>query len=167
MVLGDGAPWIWHIADEILPEAIQILDWYHLAEHVHETKRLVFDGRERSARAWLKRILDHLWFGRIDEALKSIQRTRVHGKAEQERLGDLCRYIESNRCRMGYHRLHARGYPVGSGVVESGIKQVVQQRHKQAGMRWNQDHLRKMLNVSTYIRSNRWDEFWASQRRAA
>lgn len=167
VVLGDGAPWIWNVADEILPEAIQILDWYHLSEHVHETKRLVFEGRERSGERWAERILGHLWNERVDQALKSIRRTKTAAKPHQEPLGDLCRYIDTNRRRMGYRRFHSIGYPVGSGVVESGIKQVVQQRHKQAGMRWSQAHAQKMLNVSAYLRSDRWDEFWASRGKAA
>jgi len=167
VVLGDGAPWIWNVADEILPEAIQILDWYHLSEHVHETKRLVFEGRERFGKRWAERIIGHLWNERVDQALKSIRRTKAATKPHQESLGDLCRYIDTNRQRMGYRRFHSIGYPVGSGVVESGIKQVVQQRHKQAGMRWSQGHAQKMLNVSAYLRSDRWDEFWASRGKAA
>lgn len=167
VVLGDGAPWIWNVADEILSGAVQILDWYHLSEHVHETKRLVFEGREKSGQRWAERILGHLWNERVDQALRSIRRTRTVTKPHQEALGDLCRYIDVNRRRMGYRTLHSLGYPVGSGVVESGIKQVVQQRHKQAGMRWSQGHAQKMLNVSACLRSDRWDEFWAARRVAA
>jgi len=161
VVLGDGAPWIWNVADEILPGAVQILDWYHLSEHVHNAKRILF--REKD---WADRILENILEQKIDVAIEFIERTPAKNQAERDALDGLVRYINTNRSRMVYKTYKERGYPIGSGVVESGCKQIIQARHKQAGMRWNRENAQKMLNLAVFIRSDRWQEFWATQRAA-
>jgi len=158
VVLGDGAPWIWNLADEILPGAVQILDWYHLSEHVHETKRVLSQKKD-----WADRVLENIWEQKIDTAIEAIEQTSTKNQAERDALDSLVRYINTNRRRMVYKTYKERGYPIGSGVVESGCKQIIQARHKQAGMRWNRDNAQKMLNLAVFIRSDRWQEFWRTQ----
>lgn len=68
---------------------------------------------------------------------------------------------------MPYRWLEERGYPIGSGIVESACKQIVQTRHKQAGMRWRQEHVQKMLNLACCLRSRRWEDFWAGRPKVA
>lgn len=161
VVLGDGAPWIWNVADEIIPGAVQILDWYHLSEHVHDAKRILFQEKD-----WAERILENILEQKIDAAIEVIEQTPAKNKTERDALDGLVRYINTNRSRMAYKTCKQRGYPIGSGVVESGCKQIIQARHKQAGTRWNRENAQKMLNLAVFIRSDRWPEFWETQRAA-
>ena len=39
IVLGDGAPWIWHLAAELFPDRVEILNWYHADEHISAVAR--------------------------------------------------------------------------------------------------------------------------------
>ena len=77
---------------------------------------------------------------------------------------DLARYLETNRERMRYDEYRANGYHIGSGVVESACKNVVQMRQKRPGMRWSAGGSQKVLNLRTYVLNGEWDEFWRSRR---
>ena len=156
LVVGDGAPWIWNLANEHFPEAVQVLDFYHLAEHVHGTANALYVGDEAKARDWADTILELLRESEIDTALAYLERSG-------ERVANLIGYVTTNRERMPYRWLREQGYPIGSGIVESACKQIVHARHRQAGMRWNKDNVQKMLNLACCVRGQRWEAFWAMQ----
>ncbi|MEW6459366.1 MAG: hypothetical protein AB1441_09925, partial [Bacillota bacterium] len=132
-----------------------------ILEETTGVKRILF--REKD---WADRILENILEQKIDAAIEFIERTPAKNQAERDALDGLVRYINTNRSRMVYKTYKERGYPIGSGVVESGCKQIIQARHKQAGMRWNRENAQKMLNLAVSIRSDRWQEFWATQRAA-
>lgn len=160
IAVGDGAPWIWNQVSEHLPDAVQVLDFYHLAEHVHATARELFAEDEARARDWAETELALLRAGEIDVALAHLRRCGVVTEG-------LVEYITANRERMPYPWLEEHGYPIGSGIVESACKQIVHARHRQAGMRWRQEHVQKMLHLSCWLRGRRWDEFWAARPKVA
>lgn len=160
IALGDGAPWIWNQVAEHFPHAVQVLDFYHLAEHVHETARTLFVGNETQAKDWSETVLTLLRAQETETALEYLRRS---GAAT----ADLVKYITDNQNRVPYRWLEERGYPIGSGMVESACKQIVHTRHRQAGMRWDKEHVQKMLNLACCLRSKRWEEFWASKPRVA
>lgn len=156
LVVGDGAPWIWNLANEHFPEAVQVLDFYHLAEHVHGAANALFAGDEAKARDWAETILELLREDEIDTALVFLERSGAQA-------ANLLGYVTTNRNRMPYRWLRENGYPIGSGIVESACKQIVHARHRQAGMRWDKSHAQKMLNLACCVRGKRWDAFWAAQ----
>lgn len=160
LVLGDGAPWIWNQAEEHFPDAIQVLDFYHLAEHVFATARELFGEGDAAGRDWAETVLELLREEEIKTALVYLERT---GEGTEK----LREYITANQERMPYRRLRERGYPIGSGIVESACKQIVHARHRQAGMRWGIENAQRMLNLRCYIRSNYWDRFWATRPKVA
>lgn len=160
LVLGDGAPWIWNQAAEHFPDAVQVLDYYHLAEHVFATARELFGEGDTTGRDWAETVLELLREEEIETALEYLKRTG-DGTAK------LREYIEANRRRMPYRWLRARGYPMGSGIVESACKQIVHTRHRQAGMRWCLKNAQRMLHLRCCIRSDSWDRFWATHPRVA
>jgi len=100
-------------------------------------------------------------YGLCQFACRAILDTR-----QQVRIDFQGRHINTNRSRMIYKTYQERARTRLShrqGVVESGCKQIIQARHKQAGMRWNRDNAQKMLNLAVFICSDRWQEFWGKQ----
>lgn len=163
--LGDGAHWIWNMADEISPDSIHVLDYYHLCEHVWETGRILLGEESAESKRWSRHITeDLLRQEKIDEAINAIRgtchKTPISDTDVQAAKDSLVNYIENNRKRMRYKWLESHGYPIGSGHVESACKQIVCKRHKQAGMRWSQAGAQQMLNLAAFIHGNRWDEYW-------
>jgi hypothetical protein len=77
---------------------------------------------------------------------------------------DLARYLETNSQRMRYDEYREKGYHIGSGVVESACKSVVQIRERRPGMRWSAEGSQKVLNLRAYVLNGNWDEFWRNRK---
>jgi hypothetical protein len=170
VVLGDGAPWIWNLAAELFPRRVEILDWYHADEHVSEVARLLYGDGTEKARAWRQTQLDGLWTDAVDQVIEALRVLGPHQRAAAKRtaVGDLARYLTTNRDRMRYQTFRAAGYAIGSGAVESAVSHVMQQRMKRAGMHWRSCGADAMLALrSVYRSTGAWDHFWADRSRAA
>jgi len=133
VILGDGAPWIWNIAKEHFPEAIQIVDLYHAKEHLGTVGKAIFGPESDRTRPWIKERHEELDTGKIDEiiAVLGIYAPRID--EARKCIG----YLEDNRSRMTYPDFRKRGLCVSSGVVEAGCKVTIGARLKQAGMHWS------------------------------
>ena len=153
--VADGAHAIWRLLTREFPEAVQILDWYHVQEHLAEVATaLGADGP-----AWHKRQRDALETRGPVPVLWTLRRLMHTGttKAVREAARGCFTYLWWHRTRMEYPTAIARGYPIGSGRIESACKQVVQQRAKQAGMRWSHPHLQTVLAARCAFLSGDWD----------
>jgi hypothetical protein len=160
-VLGDGAKWIWNLAAEMFPERREILDWYHVEEHVGLAAKLLHDETQATD-AWRDQQISLLWDGKVEEVIESLQIYLDKKRPSAARTGaeDLLRYFENNRHRMDYKAYRAQGLLIGSGCVESAVKHVVQHRMKQSGMRWRSSGADAMLALRTIYRSTGgWDRF--------
>ncbi len=160
VVLGDGAAWIWNLADEHFPGAIQIVDIWHAKEHLFDAAKAIFGAGADLADHWGKQRRDELDRGRIDDLLAALRR---HA-ATCEEAGKCAEYIARNRRRMRYPAFRAMGLCVSTGVVEGGCKNVVGARLKRGGMRWTVDGANAILALRCSILGNRFDDFW--ERRA-
>jgi len=164
VVLGDGAPWIWNRALDLFPDAIQILDLFHVEEHIWDTARQLYGGvgkqkdkgagqskklssKDCKTAVWARARIAELKQGNIDAIIKNLGDRRPKRKEAQESVESLIGYIEENRGRMNYAQCKADGLTVGSGNIESGIKNVVNQRMKGCGMRWAVDRAENLLNL--------------------
>lgn len=167
LFLGDGSPWVWNLAEELFPHAIQALDYWHLCENVWKAAHLLFD-EEAEKKQWVKEITEALLRkGKIKEALEAIKSIPAGTQESKKATEQLIGYIENNRTRLDYPALESKGYPIGSGIIESACKRIVGTRHKQAGMRWSKQGVQKMLNLVSFIHSKRWDEYWKDLRKTA
>lgn len=126
--VGDGSHWIWNLCNELFPDAVQILDYYHLSENVHNFAKYLYPDNEVKMKSWANSTLDKIDEGRIDEILGSLP------DLKDVKLPAQVPNIENNRGRIDYQRYKLRGYYIGSGAIESGNKLVIQQRMKQSGM---------------------------------
>lgn len=129
--LGDGAPWIWNLVQTYFPNAIQIVDWYHAEEHLETVARAAFSAPEPQ-QAWLEVMRQALWEGQVEEVIQACQ-TLANHCAEAARN---VHYFSVNAERMRYGYFRKMGLMIGSGVVESGCKQIVTQRLKLPGAQW-------------------------------
>jgi hypothetical protein len=153
IVIGDGAQWIWRLAQEHFPQATQILDWYHVTEYVWKAAHAIYGEDNPLAKRWARQQLDQLWAGRTHKVIRHL-RSHEHHKA----VADAIRYFRNNRQRMHYPDYRAQGLQIGSGTIESGCKHVIAQRFKQAGMRWSMSHLQTVAKLRCRLKSNRWQE---------
>ncbi len=129
--LGDGAPWIWNLVQTYFPDAIQIVDWYHAEEHLEEVARAAFDG-ETEQQAWLEETKQALWEGQVEEVVLACQALQDRCEAAARNV----RYFSEHSERMRYQKFREQGLLIGSGVIESGCKQIVTQRLKLPGAQW-------------------------------
>lgn len=170
VVIGDGAPWIWRLAAELCPQRVEILDWYHVDEHVSEVARILYRDGTPKAQAWRHAQLDRLWTDGVDQVLEGLRFLAAHqrSRTKHETVDALQRYLTTNRDRVRYRTFREAGYHIGSGAVESAVHHVVQHRMKRPGMRWRAAGADAMLALRSVYRSmGAWDDFWAQHRPAA
>lgn len=154
VVLGDGAHWIWNIAERHFPRAIQIVDWYHASEYLWNAASAIW-GEASSKRAeWAQAQLDKLWESKVDEVLLELEQWGARGEPVAAALS----YYSEHQTRMDYASYRARGLQIGSGSVESACKQLVSARLKQAGMIWDADGAEAVAMVRAWLKSERWEE---------
>jgi len=128
----DGAVWIWNLIDHYFPNAIHIVDWYHAVDRLKRIAEEAFSNLEER-QAWLEKNTEDLWQGSVEAVIEACQLLeRKSNLAKQSLL-----YYGNNMERMRYAHFRAAGYLIGSGVIESGCKQIVTQRLKLPGAQWN------------------------------
>lgn len=163
--VSDGASWIW----DRLPAVIRrsglcaervrcVLDFWHACEYVHEVLKLCRHIKEE-ARKSLYRSLRHRLRDEVDGAalvirmLQPLARGR-RAKAIKKRL----RFLREHLPHMDYARRRAEHLPIGSGVVESAVRRIINLRFKSASMFWRTDHLEPLLQVRALLKARRWDD---------
>jgi len=175
--LGDGADWVWSLKDEHLPHAVEVLDFYHARDHLHTVARTLWVKSVSRRRRWVDVQERRLLNGRRNHVLRELRRHArslgpppggVADDDPRKVLADNLRYFENNASRMHYDVYRRKGYPIGSGVVESGCKHVIAQRMKiTASMSWSRKRAEAILQLRGLVRSRQWDAFWALNRSAA
>jgi hypothetical protein len=163
IVLGDGAPWIWGIAAEHFPGAIQIVDLYHAREHLAELGKLFYGPRSAAATTWTAARSKELDAGEIEQLVAALGRLRPRHTEGQEAVRKARSYFETNAERMRYARFRRQGLFVGSGVVEAGCKTIIGFRLKQSGMRWTVRGANAIIALRCAELSGRWEEFWEAR----
>jgi hypothetical protein len=157
VIPGDGAPGLREALQVPFPKAQYILDRPHLKSHFYETAtELGIDESERAA--WVSSHMKRLWNGNIRAVLKKL-RTQQKDKAN-ERLRRLIDYVERFKDCVHYGAYKARGWPLGSGEVESAHRYVPQERLKIAGACWHPDNVNPMLALRVIRANHWWDDFW-------
>jgi len=167
IAIGDGAPWIWNLVDEHFAEALQILDFYHAAQRLYEVGRAVHGDGTKRAREWAEANRQRLWVGQVAGLLRSLRGLRPKTEEGSEAVRLAIGYFTTNRQRMDYPSYRARGYHIGSGVVEAACKTVVAVRCKRSGMRWTKAGAQAILALRCLLLNGRWDEYWQPLKSAA
>lgn len=153
VLVGDGAVWIWNLAAEHFGERIEIVDYYHVSEHVWALANAFYGEGSNKAKAWARRQSGRLLTrgaAGLLRALSAIKRCRSEAKETLRRERG---YFRANQARMAYPTFREQGLPIGSGAVESEAKRLVQQRMKLPGARWSEPGAQAVLNVRSRLLS--------------
>jgi hypothetical protein len=155
----DGADWEQSFVDFHCPGAIRILDFPHAAEHINEIGEYLHGEHTSESQAWLKERLRRLKQEGPDPLLGEFEKLR-RKYPKTEILASNLAYLQKRKAQMQYPLFQAQGWPIGSGMVESGNKLVVQARLKGAGMHWAEEHVNPLLALRNILCSGRWQEDW-------
>jgi hypothetical protein len=162
VVMGDGSHWIWNIADQHFPGAIQIVDLYHARQHLWETARKLYPADEVAQKRWLLRKLDWLDNGKIEKLTAALRKL-----ADAETIPEVAKalvneaeYFDTNRDRMRYPDFRSNGLFVGSGVIEAGCKTVIGSRLKRSGMFWTVFGANAIIALRCCCLSGKFEAYW-------
>ena len=165
VALGDGAAWIWTMAEKLYPRATHIVDIYHAREHLTDlAAHLAFITPDPAQ--WLADRSAELDAGNIAaiiEAASCYPLAGVKAADLDKKLG----YFRNNAHRMRYADFRELGMFTGSGAIEGAIKAIVVQRAKQAGMHWSVEGAADIIHLRCQHASGRWNELWPSRRAEA
>ena len=164
-VIGDGALWIWNIADEQFHGACQIVDLYHAREHYWTVAKACFKNKDEQNK-WAEERRLELNDSNVEAVIKAIKALVSLSGYDKELCEREIGYFEKNKDRMRYADFKKRGLFVGSGVMEAGCRTIVGQRLKQSGMHWTVRGANNIIALRCSLLSSRWEDFW-EQRAAA
>jgi hypothetical protein len=168
--VADGARWLWELAATQFPDAVQILDWYHLSEHVHQAATVLYGEGTEAAKHFNDQRLSELWEGRSGETLiqLALLRKQIRAAAKRDTLRQLMNYLEHNCSRIDYPRYRQLGLRVGSGQVEGACKALVGARCKQAGMRnWTRRGAEAVLLLRAALQTGQYNALWTTRPKQA
>jgi hypothetical protein len=157
--VNDGAPWIVNRTFTNFPEAEQVIDWHHATERLWAVAHAVY-GEGEAAEEWEARREEQLWDGAVDQVIQSLDVLDLHPPDYPDEVGQAPNYFRHNRHRMRYDLFRALGYPIGSGTVESGAKNVVKHRMCRPGQGWGRDGAQSMLAALSEFHSQRFEWAW-------
>ena len=162
--VSDGADWIWDRVDRLVPRAgldpervHKILDFYHASEHISDAlkacKNLSDKERKAKHKALCRTLLEPDGVDQVIRELSGLARGRRAKRVNKE-----LRYLRKHVVHMQYAAWKAANVPIGSGVVESAIRRVINLRFKAASTFWREDHLSALLYLRCALKAGRWDE---------
>jgi len=128
--ISDGTHWIRSIAGFHFPDAVPILDWYHLAEHLSKCANELFGQGTGESQRWVERMRRIMKQGRVEQALEEAERLSGRSNSKRQAKHERITYLRNNRDRVDYPRYRMLGLPIGSGEVKADCKTVVQARCK-------------------------------------
>ena len=167
VVMGDGAEWIWNLAEQHFPGAVQIVDLYHARQHLWELARRLHPNDEANQKAWMKihqgRFLDK---GKIETLVSAIRSIAAVNPEVIEKIRIEADYFERNAARMRYPKFRQQHLFVGSGVIEAGCKTVIGSRLKQSGMFWTVRGANAIIALRCCHLNGRFEDYWAATRAA-
>jgi hypothetical protein len=168
-LLADGALWIWDRIAPVIDPDVKIVDWRHAESHIWTAGNALHGEGTDACRVWVEPLKEHLWEGRTDvllEELSGIYKS-LRSAAKREAIAGLQTYITNHKEQMAYDKFRAMGLDIGSGLIESACKTVVQQRLKLAGARWHIANAQRILSLRVCHLNADWEHFWQTRPLAA
>jgi hypothetical protein len=156
VVLGDGALWIWNLAEEQFPGAVQIVDLYHAKAHLSDIAKAVYGPASDVGAHWAQQRHTELDAGRLAAIVNALRRHAATSAEAAKGIG----YIVRNRRRLRYPAFRAQGLCVSTGVVEAGCKTAIGKRLKQSGMHWSVAGADAIIALRCCKLSGRFEDFW-------
>lgn len=163
-ILGDGAEWIWNLADARFGGAEQLLDIYHAVEHLAEFGRAAV-GEGEALPPWLEGARQKLLAAGYSGVCEVVAAPLADAAAQarvSEASGKVLNYFAAHRQRLHYAVRLQRGQAIGSGLVEGTIKELLNIRMKRTGARWKVGRVGPFVELIALSRSPEWNQYWNS-----
>jgi hypothetical protein len=162
--LSDGARGFWRLFDQrFQPYATGVLDFYHAAQNLWAGVKVWLDGRTTRCQEWFTDARHRLRHGQTSDVLDDLKAAAALPGlpvSAQQSLTKLYNYLDKHRDHIQYDKLKEMGFPIGSGLVESTCKWLIQQRFKGVGMRWSEDGFNHLLHLRLAWVNGRFDSFF-------
>jgi hypothetical protein len=158
----DGERALWKILRALVPEAVCILDLFHVLERLWQAAHCFHAEGSEAAQDFVTQRLDRLLRGQVGYVIGGLRQMGTKQKVRGSRAKQLASaigYLERNRRFMRYDEYLAEGYPIGSGVAEGACRHLVKDRMELTGMRWCVAGAQAMLNLRAVYINGQWDEF--------
>lgn len=152
-LVADGADWIWQETGKYQPGCVQVLDFYHLCQHLWEAANAWFGPETNEGRQWMKLQKERLLDNSADAVIAEVTSWQPRKKASKVIKRRLIAYLHTHRHRINYKTLRKQRYDIGSGIMEASCKTVVKSRLTRAGMRWEERGASAILNLSAFWRT--------------
>lgn len=155
VAVSDGAPWIQEFVDLHCPHAVRILDFAHAAGYLAEAAQAAFGPGTPQTSEWFavqRHALRHDTPAAVLAAVDALPPGEARDRARH--------YLGERRGMLAYADFAARGFPIGSGCVESANKLVIEARLKGSGMHWTEAHADAMAALRCVLRNHRWAATW-------
>ena len=159
LVLGDGIAWIWNLKTDRWSEARELLDFWHGGQHLWELGRVKHGRDESKTTPWVEERLHRLRHGQEQVVLKEVSRLKTGRSQAGKMMQKEKNYFATQAGRMNYKEIADRGWPIGSGAVESTCR-ASQCRFKGPGQFWTQKGLRHLSALEEARDNDHWDELW-------
>jgi len=170
LVMGDGGNWIDPLSKRERLGDQRIVDYYHAAEHLYEASRAALGKDAPEALVLAEQLKDDLWAGQVDQVIAILKthadRLGPPGESDgpehpRRVLANNVSYFETHRHHMDYARYRAKGWPIGSGVTESAVKQF-NKRVKGTEQFWSLPGVESILALRTLwlAQDCRWERHW-------
>ena len=159
LYLGDGAEWVWNLKADRWQTAVGLLDFYHGSEHLWNLGHALHGEAEPTLTQWVAPLRHQLRHGKEQQALRQIAQLKPRRGAAGKIIRREQNYFATHAGRMNYQTLAKRGWPIGSGAVESACRQK-QCRFKRCGQFCTKSGLRNLCTLDEARRNHHWDELW-------
>lgn len=166
--ISDGGGWCDTVAKQHFRDAIRILDWYHLSEHIWEVARALYPD-EAAAKGWASRCHRILRESSGIGLLRYLERSRRSRSAASgdskglDTLDALIGYVRPRLPITDYVEYREQGFVIGSGMMESTCKQLVGKRLKGCGRQWSEGGALAMSALISQRLNRTWEAFWATR----
>ena len=155
----DGAEWEQGFTDYHCPQAVRILDFAHAAQRIGQVGEGLWGEGSPQTQQWTSERLHQLKHQGPDALLEELRALKAQ-HPEHALIADNLNYLEKRQAQLQYPTFQQQGWPIGSGMMESGNKLVVEARLKGAGMHWERANVNPMLGLRNLLCSDRWSQDW-------
>ncbi len=160
--VNDGSKWITSFTDYHFPQAQRILDFRHALDHVVNAGKVIWGEGEEGLQQWVGKMAHQLKHKPPQRTITDICLLLAKTTSDEQvaAIDHERRYLQNRQAMIDYPHFRLKGWPIGSGSVESSHKVVVHSRMKQAGMRWADPQIDQMLALRNLVCNNRWSDGW-------
>jgi hypothetical protein len=154
----DGAEWIQGFVEDHCPNAVRIIDWTHAVSYLNVAGQALFGPGTADCTAWVAVQKQTLWTDRPEPVIAALTELEASSGLEPVRIAR--QYLEKRLDQLRYAAFRAAALPVGSGIVESANKAVVEMRLKGRGRHWERTNVDSMLSLRCASASRAWSGRW-------